>query len=148
MPNLDYVSADWASPRAKLKMDVTDIQCEDNTFDVILTNHVLEHVPDDRKAMRELHRVLKPGGFAILQSPLNKKFEKTYEDPSITDPKERRKAFGQEDHVRVYGRDYKERLEEAGFFVRADPYVKELGPEKIHIFVLPPEEDIYYCEKG
>ena len=147
MPNLDYISADWASPRATLKMDVTNITCDSNTFDVILTNHVLEHVQDDRKAMRELYRVLKPGGFAILQSPLNNKLAITYEDPSITDPVERKKAFGQEDHVRVYGRDYKDRLEEAGFAVTVDRFVQELGEEKVKRFVLPPEEDIYYCAK-
>ena len=147
MPNLDYFSADWASPRSRIKMDIRNITFEDNTFDVILTNHVLEHIPEDRKAMRELHRVLKPDGFAILQSPVNRNLATTYEDPSITSPADRKRVFGQEDHVRIYGLDYKDRLEECGFNVNADPFVQQLGPERIQQYVLPANEPIYYCTK-
>jgi SAM-dependent methyltransferase len=147
MPNLDYFSADWASPRSRIKMDITNITYEADTFDAIITNHVLEHVTDDVRAMSELRRVLKPGGFAILQSPVNRNFEKTYEDPSVTSPKDRKRAFGQEDHVRIYGRDYKNRLEQAGFTVKLDNFAHGLGLEKIRRHVLPAEEPVYYCTK-
>lgn len=149
MPNLEYISADWSSPRSMLKMDITNIEFPPNTFDVIITNHVLEHIPDDRKAMRELHRVLRPGGFAILQSPVNRNRPVTYEDPTITLPADRKRAFGQEDHVRVYGLDYKARLEECGFHVTPDDFGRTLGDEKIQQYVLPPAgELIYYCTKN
>jgi len=96
-------------------MDITDIHCADNYFDLILCNHVLEHIPDDRKAMRELCRVLKPGGKAILQVPLSILLKETYEDFSVTDPAERIRLFGQRDHCRIYGQDYENRLKESGF---------------------------------
>jgi SAM-dependent methyltransferase len=96
-------------------MDVTDIRYPDQTFDVILCSHVLEHVQDDRKAMRELGRVLKSHGWAILLVPITR--EVTFEDPTIVNPLERLKAFGLEDHVRAYGRDYVDRLREEGFDV-------------------------------
>ena len=105
-PNIDYLSADLNSPSAMVKMDITNIKYEDNSFDVIICNHVLEHIPDDRKAMSELYRVLKPGGWAILQVPISLLLNKTYEDPTVTTPEEREKVFGQSDHVRIYAKDY------------------------------------------
>jgi ubiquinone/menaquinone biosynthesis C-methylase UbiE len=96
-------------------MDITQIDWESDYFDLIICNHVLEHIPDDRKAMKELYRVLKPGGKAILQVPLSVVLEETYEDFSITEPQERIRIFGQRNHCRIYGRDYGQRLEEAGF---------------------------------
>jgi SAM-dependent methyltransferase len=96
------------NPRAMVRMDITDIQYPKDTFDVIYCSHVLEHVVDDRKAMREFHRVLRPDGWALLLVPIT--VEKTFEDPSVTDPEERLSVFGQEDHVRCYGPDYVERL--------------------------------------
>ncbi|NJW54655.1 class I SAM-dependent methyltransferase, partial [Salinimicrobium oceani] len=110
LKNLDYTTTDLNSPLADVKADICDLPFEDNAFDFILCNHVLEHIPDDKKAMAELFRILRPGGTAILQIPQDLKREKTFEDDSITDPKERAKIFGQYDHVRVYGRDYFEQL--------------------------------------
>ncbi len=100
-----------------VRMDITDIQFPENSFDAIICNHVLEHVIDDYKAMTELHRVLKPGGWAILQVPISLSLDKTYEDFSITTARGREEAFGQDDHVRIYAKDYASRLEQAGFKV-------------------------------
>ena len=147
MANLDYITADIESPLAKVKMDIHAIPFPDNTFDVSFCNHVMEHVTDDIKAMSEIHRVLKPGGWAIIQSPLDLSRATTFADATITDPAEREKIFGQNDHVRVYGRDYKERLERGGFDVKEDTYVKELAPEIVRRYALPADEIIYFCSK-
>lgn len=117
LENLDYTTTDLNSPLADVKADICDLPFEDNSFDFILCNHVLEHIPDDKKAMQELYRVLQPGGTAILQIPQDLKREKTFEDDSITDPRERARIFGQYDHVRVYGRDYFDQLRSIGFKV-------------------------------
>lgn len=106
LPALDYVTADLESPLAKVKMDIQRIPFPDGEFDVIFCNHILEHVDDDRRAMREMYRVMRPGGWGIMLSPVNTERETTYEDPSITDPAERERHFGQKDHLRDYGRDY------------------------------------------
>jgi len=108
----------------------------------------MEHVDDDLKAMSELYRVLKPGGWAIVQSPVYPELEKTIEDPSITDPLERERVYGQDDHLRKYGRDYADRLRKAGFVVTEDNYVKKLPKEKVERFALPLDEVIYFCRKG
>lgn len=148
LPNLDYVTADIESPLAKIKMDIHEIPFEENTFDVVMCNHVLEHVEDDIKAASEMHRVLKPGGWAILQVPFMKEgLEVTYEDASITSPTERLAAFGQEDHVRMYGSDYGQRLAKGGFQVTEDDFAKKLPSEKLQKFALPKEEVIYFCSK-
>lgn len=115
--NIDYLTADLNSKSVMIKINITQIPYPDGTFNAVICNHVLEHIIDDRKAMRELYRVLKPGGWAILQVPLSLSLEKTYEDYSISTPYEREQAFGQYDHVRIYAKDYYERLEEAGFHV-------------------------------
>ena len=117
---------------------VTDV------FDVILCNHLLEHIPDDMKAMKELYRVLKPGGWSILQSPIL--LEKTFEDFTVTEPKEREKIFGQADHVRKYGLDYTDRLAEAGFIVNVDDYARTMD-EKLYQRYCLEKEDIYFCTK-
>lgn len=147
LSNLDYLSADLEADWAMQKMDITNILYENNTFDVILCNHVLEHIPDDRKAMAELLRVLKPKGWAILQVPLEPNRETTFEDPTITLPEERERIFGQHDHVRIYGRDYQDRLKQAGFQVKVDSYVKELSQEMIEQYALREDHDIYFCFK-
>lgn len=147
LPNLDYTSADLSADFAMIKMDITSIQYEDNHFDVILCNHVLEHVMDDQKAMKELLRVLKPGGWAILQVPTDTKLDKTFEDPQIVSPEERERSFGRFDHVRVYGRDYGDRLEQAGFTVKVDDYVRELEDDTMQRYRLA-SEDIYFCSKN
>ena len=127
LAHLDYLTADLVNPTVMVKMDITDIRYPDNTFDIIYCSHVLEHVSDDRKAMRELHRVLKPAGWAVIMVPITA--EKSFEDPSIIDPSARERVFGQHDHVRRYGPDFKERLAEAGF--KVEPIVPtEIVPLK------------------
>jgi len=158
--NIDYLSADLNPAKAMVKQDITGTTFDDNSFDIIFCAHVLEHIPDDIKAMRELRRILKPDGFAILQVPIKDHFNgrditTTYEDFSITDPKERERAFGQFDHVRVYGRDFKDRLEKAGFTVRPDKFLETLGPEKVKRYAVLPQDEtatetegwIYFCTK-
>jgi len=148
LTNLEYITADIESPLAKVKMDIHAIPFEENTFDVIFCNHVLEHVQDDRQAIREMHRVLKPGGWAILQIPFFHPIpDKTFEDATITNPKEREKIFGQNDHVRLYGRDYADRLKSAGFKVTEDRLVFELAHDEVKRFALPAQEIIYRVEK-
>jgi ubiquinone/menaquinone biosynthesis C-methylase UbiE len=115
LPRVTYLSADIENPRASVRMDITNIEYPDSSFDVILCNHVLEHVPDDRKALREFHRVLSPGGLGMIQVPVSDPV--TFEDFTITDPEERLRIFGQHDHVRRYGPDIRERMEEARFAV-------------------------------
>lgn len=147
LENLEYITADIESPLAKVKMDIHHIPFEDNTFDCSFCNHVLEHVTDDRQAMRELYRVLKPGGWAIIQVPFYEPIgETTFEDPRITSPSERIKAFGQEDHLRLYGKDYRRRLESSGFQVSEDHYVDTLEDSLIVKHALP-REAIYFCRK-
>ena len=145
--NVDYLSADLDSPLAMIKMDVTDIQFNDNTFDVVICNHVLEHVPDDKKAIAEFYRVLKPGGWAILQVPLSLSLDTTYEDSTITSPDDRERVFGQKNHLRIYARDYKDRLEGVGFRVKEYEAVKELGADIVQRYAIPVKENLYMCLK-
>lgn len=147
MKNLDYLTADLDSPIADVKMDIHDIQYPDDSFDVIFCNHVLEHVTDDQQCMRELRRVLRPGGLAIMQVPFEKGRAKTDEDPSITDPEERIRRFGQYDHVRVYGKDYADRLKAAGFTVRPVNYSESLPKDQFNRYALMPGEVLYVCSK-
>ncbi len=147
LENLEYISGDIESPLANVMMDVHDIPFDENSFDVVFCNHVMEHVEDDIKAMSEIHRVLKPGGWAIIQSPVYMDLEHTIEDPSITDPLEKERIFGQNDHMRKYGRDYGDHLRKSGFKVTEDNYLHELSDEKRKRYALPGEEIIYFCEK-
>lgn len=147
MDNLDYITGDIESPLAKVKMDVLQIPFDEYSFDVVFCNHVMEHVEDDTKAMGEIYRVLKKGGWAIIQSPVYRNLEKTLEDPSITDPLERERIFGQDDHMRKYGRDYADQLRKGGFKVSEQDYLNELSKEERKRYALPPEEIIYLCEK-
>lgn len=136
MKNLDYTSADLFSPIVDVKADILDLPFEDESFDVIFCNHVLEHIEDDRKAMSELYRVMKKGGWGILQVPMKNSLEKTYEDFTITDPKERQKNFGQYDHVRWYGMDYFDRLKSVGFDAEANFYSQKFSDADIKKFAL------------
>jgi len=143
-----YLTADLYNPEAMVKMDITNIQYPDNTFDVIYCSHVLEHVTDDRKAMKEFYRVLKAGGWAILLVPILD--GPTHEDLSITDPEERLKLYGQEDHVRKYGTDevYLDRLKEAGFKVQIIEPSEFLDSEEIiRMGITKAAQNIYYCTK-
>lgn len=130
MKNLEYTSADLYSPIVDVKADILDLPFEDESFDIVFCNHVLEHIEDDNKAMTELFRVMKRGGWGIFQVPMKNSLEKTFEDFSITDPKERQKHFGQYDHVRWYGMDYFERLKSAGFQVDINYYSRNFTKEE------------------
>ena len=136
MENLDYTTTDLESPMADVKADICQLPFESNDFDVILCNHVLEHVPDDQRALKELFRVMKPGGMGIFQIPLDINRKNTFEDKSITDPKTRAKKFGQYDHVRIYGMDYFERLESCGFKVEKVDFTKTLSDAQITKYCL------------
>ena len=140
MKNLEYTSADLFSPIVDVKADIVDLPFEDNSFDVIICNHVLEHIVDDRKAMSELYRVMKSGGWGIVQVPMKNSLEKTYEDFTITDPKERQKHFGQYDHVRWYGMDYFDRLKSVGFEADVNFYSQKFSEEDIERFGLNKNE--------
>jgi SAM-dependent methyltransferase len=143
LKNLNYTTADLESPIADVKLDIQAMPFGENEFDVVICNHVLEHVPDDRKAMREIYRVLKSGGFALLQVPTNYSMEETYEDFTITDPYEREKHFRQKDHYRLYGMDYLKRLGDAGFTVEIENYLFSLREEERSRFRLPVMEYMY-----
>ncbi len=145
--NLDYITSDLESPIADVKADICDLPFIDNEFDVVFCNHVFEHITDDTKAMQELYRVLKKGGFGIFQIPQDVSKEKTFEDNSITDKKERAKIFGQYDHVRVYGRDYFDKLRSVGFTVDEIDYTKKISTEKIEQFCLMKGEILPVCYK-
>jgi SAM-dependent methyltransferase len=139
-----YITADIESPLAKVKMDIHQIPFKDNTFDVVLCNHVLEHVNNDIQAMSEIQRVLKPHGFAIMQVPFFQPIpDETYEDLSITDPKEREKAFGQDDHVRKFGKDYLSRIEQAGLVAVEDAFINTIPADKRFFYGLAEGEMIY-----
>ena len=145
--NLDYTTTDLNSPLADVKADICNLPFKDNEFDIILCNHVLEHIPDDTKAMQELYRVLKKGGMAILQIPQDLNREKTFEDNSITDRKERAKIFGQYDHVRIYGKDYFDKLRSVGFTVIEEDYTQNIAPELVDKYRLAKGEIIPICFK-
>ena len=142
LKNLDYTTTDLLSPIADVKADICDLPFEDNSYDIIFCNHVLEHIPDDTKAMQELYRVLKPGGMGIFQIPQDLSRATTFEDDTITDKAERAKIFGQYDHVRVYGRDYFDKLRSIGFKVDEVDYTATLSAEAIAQYCLAPGEII------
>lgn len=145
--NLDYTTTDLYSPLADVKADICNLPFEDDTYDIILCNHVLEHIPDDTKAMQELYRVLKPGGMGIFQIPQDIKRATTFTDDSITDPKERAKIFGQYDHVRIYGMDYFNKLRSIGFQVEEVKYTETISPDLVEKYCLAKGEIIPVCFK-
>ncbi|WP_298346169.1 class I SAM-dependent methyltransferase [uncultured Algibacter sp.] len=142
LDNLNYVTTDLNSPLADVKADICNLPFKDNEFDVIFCNHVLEHIPDDTKAMKELYRILKPSGWGIFQIPQDLNRKTTFEDNTITDKKERAKIFGQYDHVRVYGLDYFDKLRSIGFRVEEVDYTNTLSLEKIEKYCLAKGEII------
>ncbi len=147
LKNISYDTIDLDSPLADIKADICDLPIKNDSYDFILCNHVLEHILDDNKAMKELYRILRKNGKGIFQVPLNMELEKTYEDLSITDPKERNEAFGQYDHVRVYGMDFFERLKNVGFKVEKCEYTSKLSEEEKTKYCLPKKEIIPVCRK-
>ncbi len=147
LSNLEYTTTDLNSPLADVKADICNLPFESEKFDFILCNHVLEHIPDDNKAMQELYRILKPGGTAILQIPQDLNRAETFQDDSITDPNERAKIFGQYDHVRVYGRDYFDKLREVGFKVEEVDFTADLSKAEIDKYRLAEGEIIPVCYK-
>ncbi len=147
LKNLGYTTTDLNSPLADVKADICNLPFEDDSFDVILCNHVLEHIPNDTKAMQELYRVLKPGGWGVFQIPQDLKREKTFEDDSIIDKKERAKIFGQYDHVRIYGRDYFDKLRSIGFTVEEVDYTNVLLKEEVEKYRLAKGEIIPLVRK-
>ena len=145
--NLDYTTADIESPLADILLDVQKIPFAENTFDVVFCNHVLEHVIDDKLAMQELYRVIKPGGLGIFQVPQDTSLEKTYEDFNITEPEERTKHFGQYDHVRLYGMDYFDKLKKVGFSVSPIKYSENYSGYEIDRYALAKNEILPICIK-
>ncbi len=143
LPEIERTTADLYAP-ADLALDITRMDLPDDSFDLILCSHVLEHVPDDRAAMSELHRVLAPGGLALVLTPYRPAVA-TYEDPRVTSPLGRMVAFGQQDHVRIYGADLADRLREAGFEV-SDRTSAELFDETVvSRCELDPDEHLFLC---
>lgn len=152
--NLHYITADsYASfidgicTKPDYILDIGEIGFPDNSFDVVICNHVLEHVKDDLRAMREIYRVLKKKGWAILQVPIDQSIETTLEDSNVVSIEERNRLYGSPHHVRLYGKDYITRLQNVGFRVRVDPYVRLISPLKINKYCLNPYEDIYVASK-
>jgi SAM-dependent methyltransferase len=145
--NLEYITSDLESPIADVKADICDLPFKDNSFDVVFCNHVLEHITDDKKAMQELFRVMKKGGFGVFQIPQDLSRETTFEDNSITDKKERAEIFGQYDHVRIYGKDYFNKLRSIGFKVDEIDYTQKISSEKLERFCLMKNEILPVCYK-
>jgi SAM-dependent methyltransferase len=142
--NPQYETADLMQAGVTHKLDITAIPLPDAGFDVVMAHHVLEHIPDDRAAMRELFRMLKPGGTGLFTVPINPTRQDTYENPAITDPAERWAHFSAEDHVRYYGLDFADRLAEAGFKVE----IFRLRPEDEVTFGLLRQEWLYVARKA
>ena len=147
LKHLDIITADLYSPIVDVKADILDLPFDDNQFDIVFCNHVLEHIIDDKKAMQELYRVMKPGGFGIFQIPQELSRAETYEDASITTSEERKKHFKQYDHVRIYGRDYFDRLRAVGFRVEEVDYSKKLSEKEMDIYRLMKGEILPVCFK-
>lgn len=145
--NIEYITSDIENPRVTIKMDITNIKYNHNSFDVILCNHILEHVQDDARAMKELFRVLKPNGWAIIQVPIDFNLKTTFEDRHIVSPKEREYYYGHRNHVRQYGLDYFEKLKKVGFKVKIDEFINELDKNNRKRYGLRENSKIFYCFK-
>jgi SAM-dependent methyltransferase len=153
--NVSYLSADLDPDVAMVAADITDLPFDDSTFDLILCSHVLEHVPQDGAAMREMLRVLRPGATALLMHPVDYGRGETYEDWSLTSREERQRAFLQDDHVRLYGRDLADRLTAAGFEVEMSRYLDQFSEDAARRYglVSPSRiptlrgDDIYICRR-
>jgi SAM-dependent methyltransferase len=145
VPNVTYIAADIDPPKGAVKIDITDIPLDTDSIDLVICSHVLEHIADDGKAMRELRRVMRPSGTALIMCPVYKERATTYEDASIISPQDRLVAFGQTDHVRLYGADFSARLEHAGFQVDENHYAVRLGEPAMKRYGIKPSAVIYVC---
>lgn len=145
--NIEYITADLSMARVSAKLDITSLPFRSDSFNALICNHVLEHVTDDRGAIRELSRVLRPGGWAVIMVPMDCSRAETFEDPSITDPEKRMEAFGQSDHVRIYGKDFIHRLRSGSWRVEQLNYAEELDPGLRKRLALMQEECIYTASK-
>lgn len=141
-----YVTLDLNDDGAMVQADLTRMPFPSQSFDCVYCSHVLEHVPDDALAIDELHRVLRPDGWALVQVPI--RGDTTFEDPTITDPETRRKLFGQPDHVRIYGHDFKERLMRAGFSVSVERPQRDIDRELVERYGIETREDLFLCAKS
>jgi len=148
LKNISYISVDINSSLAMQKADITSLNFDDNTFDAVLCYHVLEHIEDDKKALSEIYRVLKKNGWAILQTPIDIEREITFEDFTVKLPGHRKQIFGQEDHVRIYGRDYTNRLQDAGFIVTEDDFINSFTLAAKEKYQLDKSKIIYFCNKN
>lgn len=147
MKNLEYISADLGSAHAKMKIDMTKIPFVNDFFDVVLSSHVLEHIGNDRTAMKEICRIQKPKGWSIHQVSNDKTRNQTFESPHIKTPDQREKVYGHHDHKRIYGLDYPNRLEQLGFNVQSEMFAKTINKEELIRYSINPEEIIYLCLK-
>ncbi|HYH61005.1 MAG TPA: methyltransferase domain-containing protein [Solirubrobacterales bacterium] len=148
-PLVEYISTDLEMDDVTIKMDIGDLLFKDDVFDCVICSHVLEHIPDDRNAMREIRRVLRPDGIAVILVPiLSTPDGRTYEDPSIVTPEERERVFGQDDHVRIYGQDFPDRLAESGFEVQEVNPGRDMDSAVVSRFGLLPNERIFVCRPG
>ncbi len=143
----EYLTADLLRDDVDMNLDLTVLAFPDRRFDLILCAHVLEHIPDDAAAMAELHRVLKPGGLALLQVPMSLRLEQTLEDPAADGDAERLRRFGQEDHVRIYAGDYVQRLQRAGFQVEVFDWTQQEDAEQWRAHGLIEAEKFYVGKK-
>lgn len=147
LSHINLITADLYSPIVDIKADICALPFDDNEFDMVFCNHVLEHIEDDHLAMSELYRVLKPEGTGIFQIPQDYSRSTTYEDFNITSKEERAKHFGQYDHVRVYGGDYFDRLRAVGFKVEEVNYNDTLSPAEVNKYRLMEGEILPVCIK-
>jgi SAM-dependent methyltransferase len=141
----EYVTADLDPAGVDLRLDVTRLDLPDGAFDAVVCSHVLEHVPDDAAAMRELRRVTRPGGWCLVLVPLDVERATTYEDPAVTNPEDRLREFRQPDHVRLYAPDVEQRLRAAGFAVEAIRPAAEFGEEAARRARLLPSDWLFLC---
>jgi SAM-dependent methyltransferase len=144
-PNVEYIGGDLDPPQGAIRLDLTDIALKPDSVDIVICSHVLEHVPEDARAMREMRRVLRPGGSALIMGPVEYDRPATFEDPTITSPAARAVAFGQSDHVRLYGADFDQRLRDAGFMVDANRYGGQLSADEVARYGLARDEILYVC---
>lgn len=148
LSNIEYVSGDLDSPWADYHFDVHEIPLEDSSFDILMANHLMEHVDDDRKVLKEFYRVMKSGGWGILQVPIDWNNAETEEDRSVTNPLERERLYWQSDHLRLYGyKDYPKRLADAGFEVEVVDMMKQLGEERYERYCLGDERWVFLIKK-